>query len=261
MSAEPPSSAGREAADRLAGSFGFQAVEPAEKAARVRAVFERVASRYDLMNDLMSLGVHRLWKEALIDWLLPRRGCRHLDVAGGTGDIAFRLLERLDGEADVTLVDINPAMLEVGRDRALDRGWLDQIAWVAGDAERLPLPDRSFDAYTIAFGIRNVTHIDKALAEAYRVLRPGGRLIVLEFSRLAFPSLRPLYDTYSLRLLPLIGKLVAEDADSYRYLAESIRRFPDQPTFAGLVSAAGFAQVKVRNLSGGLAALHSGWRV
>jgi demethylmenaquinone methyltransferase/2-methoxy-6-polyprenyl-1,4-benzoquinol methylase len=209
----------------------------------------------------MSMGVHRLWKEALVDWLLPRRGCRHLDVAGGTGDIAFRLLERLDGEADITLVDINPAMLEVGRDRALDRGWLDQIAWVAGDAERLPLPDRCFDAYTIAFGIRNVTHIDKALAEARRVLRPGGRLIVLEFSRLAIPALRPAYDAYSLNLLPLLGKLVAGDADSYRYLAESIRRFPDQATFAGLIAAAGFAQVKVRNLSGGIAALHSAWRV
>jgi demethylmenaquinone methyltransferase/2-methoxy-6-polyprenyl-1,4-benzoquinol methylase len=261
MSTEPPSSAGRDAAERLAGSFGFEAIDPAEKASRVRAVFESVAGRYDLMNDLMSLGVHRLWKEALVDWLMPRRGCRHLDVAGGTGDIAFRLLERLDGEAEVTLVDINPAMLEVGRDRALDRGWLGQIAWVAGDAERLPLPDRGFDAYTIAFGIRNVTHIDRALAEAHRVLRPGGRLIVLEFSRLTFDALRPLYDAYSLSLLPLIGGLVAEDRDSYRYLAESIRRFPDQATFARLVRDAGFAQVKVRNLSGGIAALHSGWRV
>ncbi len=261
MSAEPPSSTGRDAADRLAASFGFEAVDPALKASRVRAVFDSVADRYDLMNDLMSLGVHRLWKEALIDWLMPRRGCRHLDVAGGTGDIAFRLLDRLDGEAEVTLVDINPAMLEVGRDRALDRGWLDQIAWVAGDAERLPLPDRSFDAYTIAFGIRNVTHIDRALAEAHRVLRPGGRLIVLEFSRLTFDPLRPVYDAYSLNLLPVIGRLIANDADSYRYLAESIRRFPDQATFARLVAEAGFAQVKVRNLSGGIAALHSAWRV
>jgi demethylmenaquinone methyltransferase/2-methoxy-6-polyprenyl-1,4-benzoquinol methylase len=261
MSAEPPSSAGRDAAERLAGSFGFEAVEPAAKARRVRAVFESVAGHYDLMNDLMSLGVHRLWKETLVDWLLPRPGCRHLDVAGGTGDIAFRLLERLNGEAEVTLVDINPAMLEVGRDRALDRGWLGQIVWVAGDAERLPLPARSFDAYTIAFGIRNVTHIDRALAEAYRVLRPGGRLMVLEFSRLAIPALRPLYDAYSLNLLPLLGRLVAQDAGSYRYLAESIRRFPDQSTFAGLIGAAGFAQVKVRNLSGGIAALHSAWRV
>ena len=261
MSAEPPASAGRDAAERLAASFGFEAVDPAEKAGKVKAVFESVAGRYDLMNDLMSLGVHRLWKEALVDWLLPRRGCRHLDVAGGTGDIAFRLLERLGGEAEVTLVDINPAMLEVGRDRALDRGWLGQIGWVAGDAERLPLPDRSFDAYTIAFGIRNVTHIDRALAEARRVLRPGGRLIVLEFSRLAVPALRSAYDAYSLSLLPLIGKVVAGDAESYRYLAESIRRFPDQATFAGLVAAAGFEQVKVRNLSGGIAALHSAWRV
>ncbi len=261
MSAGPPSSAGRDAAERLAGSFGFEEVDPADKAARVRAVFESVAGRYDLMNDLMSLGVHRLWKEAMIDWLMPRRGCRHLDVAGGTGDIAFRLLDRLEGEADITLVDINPAMLEVGRDRALDRGWLDQIAWVAGDAERLPLPDRSFDAYTIAFGIRNVTHIDRALAEAFRVLRPGGRLIVLEFSRLTIDRLRPLYDAYSLNVLPVIGRLVADDAESYRYLAESIRRFPDQPTFAALIREAGFGQVKVRNLSGGIAALHSAWRI
>jgi demethylmenaquinone methyltransferase/2-methoxy-6-polyprenyl-1,4-benzoquinol methylase len=266
MSATPPSS-GRPrppeaaAAARLAGSFGFEEVEPAAKAARVRAVFERVAARYDLMNDLMSGGVHRLWKEAMIDWLMPRRGMRHLDVAGGTGDIAFRLLDRLDGAADVTLVDINPAMLAVGRDRALDRGWLDEIHWVAGDAERLPLPDRAFDAYTIAFGIRNVTHLDRALAEARRVLRPGGRFLCLEFSRVVLPGLERLYDAYSFAVLPRLGRWVADDEAAYRYLAESIRRFPDQATFARLIAQAGLGQVKHRNLSGGIAAIHSAWRL
>ncbi|MFO1069899.1 MAG: bifunctional demethylmenaquinone methyltransferase/2-methoxy-6-polyprenyl-1,4-benzoquinol methylase UbiE [Geminicoccaceae bacterium] len=266
MSATPPASgrppeAESPAARTLAESFGFTAIDPAEKAGRVREVFARVAGRYDLMNDLMSGGVHRLWKEALIDWLMPRKGCRHLDVAGGTGDIAFRLLDRLDGEAAVTLVDINESMLGVGRDRALDRGWLNEIDWIAGDAERLPLPDRSFDAYTIAFGIRNVTHLEKALAEAHRVLKPGGRFLCLEFSRLAIPGLERLYDAYSFNVLPLLGRWVAEDEASYRYLAESIRRFPDQPTFAGLIRGAGFGQVKFRNLTGGVAAIHSAWRL
>jgi demethylmenaquinone methyltransferase/2-methoxy-6-polyprenyl-1,4-benzoquinol methylase len=250
-----------EAAARLAGSFGFEEVAPEDKAGRVREVFARVAARYDLMNDLMSGGVHRLWKEALLDWLMPRRGMRHVDVAGGTGDIAFRLLDRLDGEAEVTLVDSNAAMLAVGRDRALDRGWLDEIRWIAGDAERLPLPDRSFDAYTIAFGIRNVTHLDRALAEARRVLRPGGRLLCLEFSRVVIPGLARLYDAYSFAVLPRLGRWVAEDEPAYRYLAESIRRFPDQPTFARLIEAAGLGQVRYRNLSGGIAAIHSAWRL
>ena len=249
-----------QAAEALAHSFGFEPVDPADKAARVRGVFERVAGRYDLMNDLMSAGVHRLWKDALIDWLMPRRGCRYLDVAGGTGDIAFRLLDRLDGAAEVVLVDINPAMLTVGRDRALARGWLAEVLWVAGDAERLPLPDRSVDAYTIAFGIRNVTRLDRALAEAYRVLRPGGRFLCLEFSHVVLPGLERLYDAYSFNVLPRLGRLVAGDAASYRYLAESIRRFPDQASFARLIAGAGFAQVKHRNLSGGIAAIHSAWR-
>lgn len=264
MSPMPPSS-GRpgpaEAAARLAGSFGFEEIAPEDKASRVREVFARVAGRYDLMNDLMSAGIHRLWKEALIDWLMPRRGMRHLDVAGGTGDIAFRLLDRLGGAAEVTLVDVNPAMLAVGRDRALDRGWLDEIRWLAGDAERLPLPDRSFDAYTIAFGIRNVTHLDRALAEARRVLRPGGRFLCLEFGKVVLPSLERLYDAYSFAVLPRLGRWVAEDEASYRYLAESIRRFPDQATFARLIAAAGLGQVKHRNLSGGIAAIHSAWRI
>jgi demethylmenaquinone methyltransferase/2-methoxy-6-polyprenyl-1,4-benzoquinol methylase len=249
------------AAGRLARSFGFAEVEPAEKSAKVRAVFDSVARRYDLMNDLMSGGVHRLWKEALLDWLAPRPGIRHLDVAGGTGDIAMRLLRRLKGEASVTLADINLAMLEVGRDRALDRGWLKEIDWVAADAERLPFPDKHFDAYTIAFGIRNVTHLERVLAEAYRVLRPSGRFLCLEFSRVTLPPLERVYDAYSFGILPRLGRIVAGDAESYRYLAESIRRFPDQEAFAGLLRAAAFDQVRFRNLSGGIAAIHSGWRL
>src|SRR5919206_125782 len=179
----------RSAAERLARSFGYAEVDPSAKAGLVRGVFDRVAGRYDLMNDLMSVGVHRLWKEAMLDWLAPRPGLRLLDVAGGTGDIALRLLDRVDGAAAATLLDINYAMLSVGRDKALDRGWLDQVEWVTGAPGRLPFPDRHFDAYTIAFGIRNVTHIDCALAEAYRVLRPGGRFLCLEFSRVVLPVL------------------------------------------------------------------------
>ncbi len=251
----------RDAAGRLAQSFGYREVDPAAKAGLVRGVFDRVARRYDLMNDLMSGGVHRLWKEALLDWLAPRPGIELLDVAGGTGDIALRLLDRLDGQARVTLADINESMLRTGRDKAMDRGWLREIAWTTADAERLPFPGRRFDAYTIAFGIRNVTHLDCVLAEAYRTLRPGGRFLCLEFSRVAVPALAGLYDAYSFTVLPTLGRLVAGDADSYRYLAESIRRFPDQEMFAGLIKAAGFGQVRYRNLSGGIAAIHSGWRL
>ncbi|MCS6778563.1 MAG: bifunctional demethylmenaquinone methyltransferase/2-methoxy-6-polyprenyl-1,4-benzoquinol methylase UbiE [Geminicoccaceae bacterium] len=257
MSEQDPASA----AARLAASFGFAEVAPEEKAGLVKGVFERVAARYDLMNDLMSVGIHRLWKEALLDWLAPRPGLHLLDVAGGTGDVAMRLLARLDGRARVTVVDYNHAMVEVGRDKALDAGWLAEIDWVVGDAQRLPLPDASVDAYTIAFGIRNVTHIDRALAEARRVLKPGGRFLCLEFSRLALPALEPLYDLYSFTVLPTLGGLVAGDAASYRYLAESIRRFPDQPTLAALIEAAGLERVRWRNLSGGIAAIHSAWRL
>lgn len=260
----PASDAGtspERAAETLARSFGFEPVDPADKAARVRGVFERVAGRYDLMNDLMSAGVHRLWKEALIDWLAPRPGCRHLDVAGGTGDIALRLLDRVAGRAEVALVDINPAMITIGRDRALERGWLAEVLWIAGDAERLPLRDHSFDAYTIAFGIRNVTHLDRALAEAYRVLRPGGRFVCLEFSAVDVPGLDVLYDVYSFNVIPALGRMVVGDAEPYRYLVESIRRFPRPQVFADMISAAGFRRVSVRPMTGGIVALHAGWRL
>jgi demethylmenaquinone methyltransferase/2-methoxy-6-polyprenyl-1,4-benzoquinol methylase len=251
----------RAAAERLSRSFGYDEIDPEEKSSRVREVFRRVASRYDLMNDLMSGGIHRLWKEALLDWLAPRRGMHLVDVAGGTGDIAQRFLSRVDGEARVTLCDINDAMLGVGRDRALDAGWLNEIDWVAGDAMALPFPDRSFDAFTIAFGIRNVTHLDRALAEARRVLKPGGRFLCLEFSRVVLPVLDRLYDAYSFNVVPVLGRYVAKDEASYRYLVESIRRFPDQQAFAALMRDAGFEQVRWRNLSGGIAAIHSGWRL
>ena len=248
-------------AERLARSFGFDQVAPEDKADRVGDVFRRVAPRYDLMNDLMSGGIHRLWKAALLDWLAPRRGMHLLDLAGGTGDIAMRFLQRLDGEGRVTLADINEAMLGVGRDRALDAGWLSEIDWLAADAMALPFADRSFDAVTIAFGIRNVTRIDRALAEARRVLRPGGRFLCLEFSKVVLPVLGQLYDTYSFNVVPLLGRYVARDEASYRYLVESIRKFPDQPSFATLMKGAGLEQVRYRNLSGGIAAIHSGWRL
>ena len=241
--------------------FGFRRVEAEEKPALVRGVFERVAGRYDLMNDLMSGGIHRLWKAELIDWLNPRPGELLLDVAGGTGDIALRYLERTEKQAGVIVCDLTPAMLEVGRDRAIDRGIVAGIDWVAGDAQALPLRDRSVDAYTIAFGLRNVTDIDRALAEARRVLKPGGRFICLEFSQVVLPLLKQLYDLYSVRVLPGMGRIVAGDKDSYVYLVESIRRFPPQAALIERMKAAGFGQTSYRNLSGGIAALHSAWRI
>jgi demethylmenaquinone methyltransferase / 2-methoxy-6-polyprenyl-1,4-benzoquinol methylase len=250
---------------QLATSFGYQEVRPEDKAALVGGVFERVATRYDLMNDLMSGGLHRLWKAAMIDWLAPRPGLRLLDVAGGTGDIAFRVLDRVarkPGPAPWIMVcDINRAMLAVGRDRAIDRNRIEPVDWVCADAEVLPLADRSVDAYTIAFGIRNVTRIERALAEARRVLRPGGRFLCLEFSQLQLDGLRALYDRYSFTVVPWLGEQVADDRAAYQYLVESIRRFPDQAAFAALMRQAGLEQVRWRNLSGGIAAIHSGWRL
>jgi demethylmenaquinone methyltransferase/2-methoxy-6-polyprenyl-1,4-benzoquinol methylase len=250
---------------RLATSFGYQEVAPEDKARLVGALFARVAGRYDLMNDLMSVGVHRLWKAAMIDWLAPRPGLRLLDVAGGTGDIAFRVLERLAGRGGagphLVVCDRNPAMLEVGRDRAIDANRLGAIAWLCADAEALPLGDRTIDACTIAFGIRNVTRIDRVLSEARRVLAPGGRFLCLEFATVTSPALRRAYEAYSFTVLPWLGARVAGDEAAYRYLAESIRRFPDQATFARMIEGAGFERVRYRNLSGGIAALHSGWRL
>jgi demethylmenaquinone methyltransferase/2-methoxy-6-polyprenyl-1,4-benzoquinol methylase len=241
--------------------FGNREVPLSAKSGLVRGVFESVAGRYDLMNDLMSGGVHRLWKAALVDWVAPRPGQHILDVAGGTGDIAFRLLERARGKAEVTVLDLTPEMLAVGRDRAVDHGHLRGLRWVCGDAQMLPLPARSMDAYTIAFGLRNVTDIDLALAEAYRVLRPGGRVFCLEFSRVMVPMLAELYDLYSYRVVPTLGQLVARDRDSYQYLVDSIRRFPSQDELAERFRAAGFGQVRYRNYTGGIAAIHAGWRL
>ena len=240
--------------------FGFQDVPEAEKAGMVHGVFSRVASKYDVMNDVMSVGIHRIWKDAMMDWLAPRAGQRLLDVAGGTGDVAFRFLRRGPG-ASAVVCDMTEPMLIEGRKRAEAEKLADSLDWVVGDAMALPFPDKSFDVYTISFGIRNVTRIPDDLREADRVLRPGGRLMVLEFSQLPNPALQWAYDRYSFNVIPLMGQLVANDRASYQYLVDSIRKFPDQETFAGLIRQAGFAQVKYRNLSMGIAALHSGWKI
>jgi demethylmenaquinone methyltransferase/2-methoxy-6-polyprenyl-1,4-benzoquinol methylase len=244
-------------------SFGFRDVPEAEKEGLVREVFSSVAARYDLMNDVMSAGVHRIWKDAMVEWLNPRPGWKTIDVAGGTGDIAFRIVEMArarGGAAAVTVCDINEKMVGEGKRRA-DAKAEAAITWTVGDAEALPASDNSFDAYTIAFGIRNVTHIDKALAQARRVLKPGGRFLCLEFSHVDVPGLDALYDAYSFKLLPKMGEWVAKDAESYRYLAESIRRFPAREKFARMIEEAGLSQVKVRTLSGGIAAMHSAWKI
>ena len=238
-------------------SFGHEKVAPEEKTARVRGVFSSVAGRYDLMNDLMSGGLHRLWKDEFVRRVRPRAGEPILDMAGGTGDIAFRLARR---GAAVTVGDINPEMLSVGIDRARRRG-IDGLVWAEENAEALSFAERSFEAYTIAFGIRNVTHIDRALAEAYRVLKRGGRFFCLEFSTTNWPGFSEVYRSYSRYLVPRIGRVVAQDADSYRYLIESIERFPAMPEFARMIGAAGFARVKAEPILGGLVAIHSGWKL
>jgi len=251
IAAEPP--------DAATTHFGNRTVVRADKTGLVQGVFESVAARYDLMNDLMSLGAHRLWKRALIDWLKPRPGRHHLDLAGGTGDIAFRYLDA--GGSRVSVLDISAAMLAVGRRRAARRRDRAKIAWLQGDAERLPFGDAAVDSITIAFGIRNCTDIEAVIAEAHRVLKPGGRFLCLEFSRLALPGMADLYETYSARVIPRLGALVARDREAYVYLVESIRRFPDQQCFADLIEAGGLGRVTWRNLSGGIAALHSAWRI
>jgi demethylmenaquinone methyltransferase/2-methoxy-6-polyprenyl-1,4-benzoquinol methylase len=250
--------------------FGFRRVPERDKAPLVREVFDSVATRYDLMNDLMSGGIHRWWKAEMIAWLRPRAGQVLLDVAGGTGDIALRALPRLcargkdahpEGPRGVVVCDPSLQMLEIGRARAIDQGILAGIEWIAGDAETLPFADRAFDLYAIAFGLRNTTHVDRALAEARRVLKPGGRFACLEFTPAVSPPLQPLYDLYSFNLLPLLGQLVAGDREAYAYLAESIRRFPPQTTLAALIEEAGFERVRFRNMTGGIVALHTAWRL
>ncbi len=240
--------------------FGNREVPEAEKSNLVQGVFSSVASKYDLMNDLMSGGIHRLWKDAMMDWLAPRDGQRLLDVAGGTGDIAFRFLKRAP-EAEAVVCDLTEDMLAEGAARADAKLLGDKVAWVVGDAMALPFEDASFDVYTISFGIRNVTRPEVALAEAFRVLRPGGRLMVLEFSQLPVPGLQNLYDLYSYNVIPAMGRLVTGDRDSYQYLVESIRKFPDQKTFASMIETAGFEQVGFRNMTQGVACLHSGWKI
>ena len=244
--------------------FGFRDVPLGDKQTLVNDVFRSVAQRYDLMNDLMSAGLHRLWKQAMIDALNPPRGetpFALLDLAGGTGDIAFRAAHAAGAGFRATVCDINSDMLRVGRERAATRQLDDRVAFVEGNAETLAFPDRSFDAYTIAFGIRNVPRIDLALREAFRVLRPGGRFLCLEFSTVDVPGLDRLYDLFSFKVIPPLGRVVAGDAESYRYLVESIRTFPKPNAFAEMVRSAGFSRVTWQSLSGGIVALHSGWRL
>jgi demethylmenaquinone methyltransferase/2-methoxy-6-polyprenyl-1,4-benzoquinol methylase len=240
--------------------FGFETVREEEKAGRVRGVFTSVASKYDVMNDVMSLGIHRVWKDAMMDWLAPRPGQKLLDVAGGTGDISFRFLKRA-GRGQATVLDLTESMLVEGRKRAEAADMAASLDWVVGDAMALPFADNTFDVYTISFGIRNVTRPQEALNEAYRVLRPGGRLMVLEFSQLPNPAMQKAYDLYSFNVIPRMGQAIANDRDSYQYLVESIRKFPDQETFLGMVKAAGFGNAAYRNLSLGIACLHSGWKI
>lgn len=245
-------------------SFGYEAVDAADKADRVGAVFSSVARRYDVMNDAMSAGLHRLWKDTFVRRVKPRPGEQILDMAGGTGDIAFRMA---GAGASVTVSDINQDMLDVGIERALRKiadggaGGLDTLVWSRQNAEALSFPDRFFDGYTIAFGIRNVTHIDRALAEAHRVLKHGGRFFCLEFSTTQWPGFKEVYDLYSHKLVPRIGAAIAGDGASYRYLIESIRRFPPMPEFEAMIRDAGFARTRVEPMLGGLVAIHSAWKV
>ena len=243
--------------------FGFDTIRLGEKQARVDAVFHRVAGRYDLMNDLMSAGLHRAWKDRLVASVNPpKKGAsRHLDVAGGTADVAFRILRAGCPYTAVTVLDINPDMLAVGRDRAEAKGLAGRLTFVEANAEDLPFEDGRFDGYTVAFGIRNVPRIDVALREAYRVLKRGGHFLCLEFSAVDLPLLRQLYDAYSFAVIPRLGRLVAGDADSYQYLVESIRRFPEPEDFAAMIGAAGFARTSFTRLTGGIVAIHSGWKL
>ena len=240
--------------------FGFETILEKDKSEKVQGVFSSVASKYDVMNDVMSLGIHRVWKDAMMDWLAPIRGQALLDVAGGTGDISFRFLKRASG-ANAIVLDLTESMLAEGRKRAENVGISGQLEWVVGDAMSLPFEDDSFDVYTISFGIRNVTDPQKALSEAYRVLKPGGRIMVLEFSHIPNDLLQWFYDKYSFNVIPRLGQIIASDRSSYQYLVESIRKFPKQESFMKLVNAAGFENTKYRNLTMGVACLHSGWKI
>ncbi len=244
--------------------FGTKAVTPDEKTSLVRGVFDSVADQYDVMNDLMSGGIHRAWKNHLIRRIRPKHDQSFIDVAGGTGDIAFRIKSALERKSsanltpDITLCDLNYDMLRVGRDRAVDKGWLDDFNWITGNAEDLPVPDESYDVYTISFGLRNVTRIDNALNEAHRVLKPGGRFYCLEFSTVENPLLSKIYDGFSYNVIPKIGKVVAKDEESYQYLVESIRKFPPQENLKQRMEQAGFTKVSYENLTFGVAAIHFG---
>ena len=240
--------------------FGFETVPEAQKAGKVQNIFNSVASKYDIMNDVMSAGIHRIWKEAMMDWLAPRPGQKPIDVAGGTGDVSFKFLKR-SGSGHATVLDITENMLIEGRKRAVADKIPDSLDWIVGDAMFLPFADNTFDVYTISFGIRNVTRPQEALNEAFRVLRPGGRLMVLEFSQIPVPLVQKAYDLYSFNVIPTMGKLIANDRSSYQYLVESIRKFPDQKTFLSMLQNAGFKNNNYRNLSLGIAALHSGWKI
>ncbi|MGG7565863.1 bifunctional demethylmenaquinone methyltransferase/2-methoxy-6-polyprenyl-1,4-benzoquinol methylase UbiE [Rhodovulum sp. DZ06] len=241
--------------------FGFRDVPEREKAGLVRGVFTSVASKYDVMNDAMSFGIHRIWKDAMADWLAPRPGSHMLDLAGGTGDVAFRMLDRMRGTGHVTVCDLTESMLIEGQKRAEAEGKADRTDWVVGDAMNLPFADDTFDYATMAFGIRNVTRMEDCLSEVYRVLKPGGRFMILEFSHIPEAGMQKLYDLYSFNVIPKMGQAIAGDADSYQYLVESIRKFPDQEEVVRRMRAAGYEQVKYRNLSLGIAALHSGWKI
>ena len=256
MSAPNPKSANPESE-----WFGFRRVKPEEKAGLVRQVFSSVAGNYDLMNDMMSGGLHRLWKDTLVRRMNPKAGMTLLDVAGGTGDIALRCYRKTEGKAKIIVCDINPEMLEQGKAKALDQGVLSGLTWVTGNAECLPFPDRSVDIYSIAFGLRNVTHIDQALREAARVLKPGGRFFCMEFSPGVIPALKPLYEAYCVNVLPLLGAFIAKDREAYQYLAESILKFPMQEELAKRMEKAGLSRAKWTNLTGGIAVIHEGWRL
>lgn len=266
MSARPTEASARERQTHdNSTSYGFTTVEKGQKQGMVNAVFDKVASKYDVMNDVMSGGMHRVWKNAFVSQMNPpkqtARAYRHLDVAGGTGDIAFRMVERSNHTIHSTVLDINADMLRVGEERAAAKGFAETTTFIEGNAEALPFEDNSFDAYTIAFGIRNVPRIDKALAEAHRVLKRGGKFQCLEFSEVDLPVLEKLYDTYSFRAIPVMGKMITGHAEPYQYFVESIRKFPNQERFAEMVETAGFQRVAYRNLTGGIAAIHSGWKM